>query len=102
MSLLKERQIGNCEMERPLGEQLTRALSADQSESGRLKHLRLRQMRRDARVRAAQAQKAAAQAAERTGRYILWSVILAAISATITAVAVFYSIVADLANTSPQ
>ena len=70
--------------------------SAGQSGSGRLKRLRLRQMRRDALVRAAEAQENAARAAERIGFYIIWSVILAGISATITAIAVYYTAVADL------
>jgi hypothetical protein len=78
------------------------AVSAGQSESPRLKRLRLRQMRREARARAAQAQKAAAQAAVRTGRYMPWIVTVAAFSAAITAAAVSYAIVAELARTMPQ
>jgi hypothetical protein len=79
-----------------------RALSVGQYESPRLKRLRLRQMRREARARAAQAQNTAAQAAERTGRYMPWIVTIAAFSAAITAAAVSYAIVAELARTVPQ
>jgi hypothetical protein len=79
-----------------------RAVSAGQYESPRLKRLRLRQMRRDARARAAQAQNTAAQAAERTGRYMPWIVTVAAFSAAITAAAVTYAIVAELARSMGQ
>jgi hypothetical protein len=80
----------------------TEPMSANQSETGRLKRLRARQMRRDSRARAAQAQKAAAEIAERTGRYILWSIALAAVSAAITAAAVGYAVISDLVRTIPQ
>jgi predicted lysophospholipase L1 biosynthesis ABC-type transport system permease subunit len=76
--------------------------AADQSESRRLKRLRLRQMRRDSRSRATQTQKAAAETIERFGRYMLWTVIAAAILATVAAAAVGYTIFIDLTYPAPH
>jgi hypothetical protein len=60
--------------------------------------VRLRQMRVDAQVQSADAQKFAARAAVRTARYMLWAVIIATISTVITATAVVYGIFANVAH----
>jgi len=78
------------------------APSAKRSETGRLKRLRVRQMRRDARARAAQGQKAAVEMSERAARYMFWCLVLATICTGVTAAAVGYTIVSDLVYTVAQ
>jgi hypothetical protein len=72
------------------------APSADRNESRRLRSLRLVQMRRDARVRAAREQIDAAKAVTRMERTIFSSVVLAAIAGTITLFLVGYTIASRL------
>ena len=64
----------------------------DKAESGRMRRIRLRQLRTDAKERAAQAQDVTVQVIERDARYSLWLVIVAALSTMITAAAVGFSI----------
>ena len=62
------------------------------AESGRMRRVRLRQLRTDAKKRAADAQDVTVRAIERNARYSLWLVIVAAISTMITAAVVGFSI----------
>ena len=68
------------------------------NESGRMRRIRLRQLRTDAKERAAEAQDVTVRAIERNARYSLWLVIVAAVSTMITAACVGLSIWTTLAE----
>jgi hypothetical protein len=71
----------------------------DQTESGRMRRIRLRQIRADAKMRAAEAQNVTVRAIASNARYSLWLVIIAAIATMITAAAVGFSIWTALSHT---
>jgi hypothetical protein len=62
------------------------------NESGRMRRIRLRQLRTDAKERAAAAQDVTVRAIERNARLSLWLVILSAVLMMITAGCVGFSI----------
>lgn len=71
----------------------------DQIDSVRMKRIRLRQLRTDARARATEAQDVMVRAIERNALYSLWLVIAAALCALITAAAVGFVIWSNLSQT---
>jgi hypothetical protein len=70
----------------------------DANASGRMKRMRLRQLRSNARARAAEAQDTTVQIVQRNARYSLWLVAVAAVSCVIAACAVSFEIWTTLAN----
>jgi hypothetical protein len=62
------------------------------NESGRMRRIRLRQLRNDAKERAAAAQDVTVRAIERNARLSLWLVILSAVLMMITAACVGFSV----------
>jgi len=70
----------------------------DQIESGRMRRIRLRQLRTDARARAAEAQDITVRIIERNARYSLWLIIIAGIATMITAAAVSFGIWANVSH----
>jgi hypothetical protein len=70
----------------------------DPHASGRMKRMRLRQLRSDARARAAEAQDATVRAVQRNARYALWLIAIAAISCLIGAAAVAFEIWTTVTN----
>jgi hypothetical protein len=58
--------------------------------------LRMRQLRFEAQVRLADAQKSLASATVRSARYMLWTTIVCAVSSVITVLAVLYSLLVVL------
>jgi hypothetical protein len=71
------------------GQEVTRTAG---NESGRMRRIRLRQLRTDAKERAAAAQDVTVRAVERNARISLWLVILSAVLLMITTVCVGFSI----------
>jgi len=57
---------------------------------------RRRQLRINAEIQAAEAQKVAARAAVKNARYMLWAVAIAAISTIITAAGSVFSVISSL------
>ena len=70
----------------------------DPNASGRMKRMRLRQLRSNARARAAEAQDATVHLVQRNARYSLWLVAVAASSCIIAACAVSFEIWTAVAN----
>lgn len=58
--------------------------------------LRMRQLRMDAQVQLADAQKMMARATAKSARYMLWAVVACAASSVITVIAVLYGVLAVL------
>jgi hypothetical protein len=58
--------------------------------------LRMRQLRMDAQVQLADAQKMMARATAKSARYMLWAAIACATSSVITVIAVLYGVLAVL------
>ena len=73
----------------------------NQSESARMRRIRLRQLRTDAKERAAEAQDVTVRSIESNARYSLWLVVISAISMLITAAAVGFSIWTTLFEVQP-
>lgn len=61
--------------------------------------VRRRQLRINAEIQAAEAQKVAARAAVKNARYMLWAVIIAAISTLISTAGSVFSLIANLNHT---
>jgi hypothetical protein len=72
--------------------------AGDRTEASRMKRIRLRQLRTNARARAAEAQDFTVRAVERNARYSLWAIIIAAICTMITAAAVGFNIWTVVSN----
>jgi hypothetical protein len=71
------------------------------SESGRMRRIRLRQLRTDAKERAAEAQDVTVRAIERSARISLWLVVIAAVLTLITAACVGFSIWTTVSGAQP-
>jgi hypothetical protein len=69
------------------------------NESGRMRRIRLRQLRTDAKERAAAAQDVTVRAVERNARLSLWLVVLGAVLMMITVACVGFSIWTTLSET---
>lgn len=80
----------------PNGQEPARAAG---KESGRMRRIRLRQLRTDAKERAAAAQDVTVRAIERNARLSLWLVVLGAVLMMITVACVGFSIWTTLSET---